>query len=262
MEVGRLLGQSTNSLGEKGRHRVRAERAHPAPGCETSAAELLAAARFGIPEPTASYVHRPRLLDSLARRESLPLVLVSGPAGSGKTSTVADWVRRRRSRTAATGWIAFEDGDAFWANVLECLRRLGLEVPAGPGGAAPDAAQGREQHLARVTHIADQPRRGPHGLDGNELTFDNGGSMRRLLKRLLTDRSGATALEYGLMSKYTSFVAVEEVAPDQVQQTGCPGLTVTVPGRKAVPRPLIVILASTPAQPADGLGSPPPGPSS
>lgn len=170
MEEGQLLGQSTNSLGEKGRHRVRAERAHPAPGCETSAAELLAAARFGIPEPTASYVHRPRLLDSLARRESLPLVLVSGPAGSGKTSTVADWVRRRRSRTAATGWIAFEDGDAFWANVLECLRRLGLEVPAGPGGAAPDAVLGREQLLALVTLIADQPQRWTVVLDGYELT--------------------------------------------------------------------------------------------
>ncbi len=69
----------------------------------STAEELLAAATFGIPERAASYVPRPRLTDALARAEDLPLVLVCGPAGTGKTSLVAEWARDTRIRDRYDG---------------------------------------------------------------------------------------------------------------------------------------------------------------
>jgi LuxR family transcriptional regulator, maltose regulon positive regulatory protein len=135
-----------------------------------TAEELLAAARFGVPEPAGTHVRRTRLLELLDRAAVMPLVLVSAPAGTGKTALVAEWVTDGGSAGTTTGWITFEDGDtAFWSLLLECLRRLGVGVSAVSRGAPADEVLGR----ARLTKLAGLVAEAPHRLtvvvDGYEL---------------------------------------------------------------------------------------------
>lgn len=109
--------------------------------------EVLAAARFAIPGLMPFHVRRPRLLDLLSRARSRPLVVVSAPAGTGKTSLIAEWVRGA-GENHITGWISFEPDDTGFRDLLlECLRRLGLEIPVGQSlpGLATAVARGPRQ---------------------------------------------------------------------------------------------------------------------
>jgi LuxR family transcriptional regulator, maltose regulon positive regulatory protein len=91
--------------------------------------DALAAATLAVPELPTPYVRRPRLVESLVRAEGLPLVLVSAPAGTGKTALVTEWARRPGT-SGPVGWVTFEESDTpFWPSVLACLHRLGIEVP-------------------------------------------------------------------------------------------------------------------------------------
>ncbi|HEX6075717.1 MAG TPA: LuxR C-terminal-related transcriptional regulator [Micromonosporaceae bacterium] len=126
--------------------------------------EVLAAARFRIPELAGFHVPRPRLTRGMARGEHLPLVLVSAPAGTGKTSLVAEWARCRGN----TGWITFEDGDtAVWSLVLDGLSRMGLEVPTPAREAT--GCLGRQRLTSLADAIARVPQRLTLVLDGPEL---------------------------------------------------------------------------------------------
>lgn len=123
--------------------------------------ELLAAARFRVPELAAFHVPRPRLMRALTRADQVPLVLVSAPAGTGKTSLAAEWAARRGN----TGWITFEDGDtAFWGPVIEGLNRIGLEVPTPDGETT--GCLGRERLRALAEAIVRTPQRLTLVLDG------------------------------------------------------------------------------------------------
>ena len=84
------------------------------------------------------YVRRPRLFRLLDLGATSPLILVSAPAGSGKTSLVADWLSLRAS-DEQTEWVTFErEDEAFWPGVLGGLARLGVAVPSRsfPAGTA------------------------------------------------------------------------------------------------------------------------------
>jgi LuxR family maltose regulon positive regulatory protein len=80
---------------------------------------------------TQLYVGRPRLIGLLDRATRRPLTLVSGPAGSGKTMLVSDWVARRTAEESIA-WIDLDRGDepaeAAWARVLERPRTSPLTV--------------------------------------------------------------------------------------------------------------------------------------
>ncbi len=128
----------------------------------------LADAHFGIPVLGRAYVPRRRLVDALSATGAVPLVLVSGPAGSGKSSLVAEWLRL--SADPATGWVTFEDGDpAFWPHVLGCLRRLGLPVPMVRGDESDDLLVGRQNVLAVAAALVDSGTTWTLVLDGYEL---------------------------------------------------------------------------------------------
>jgi len=89
-------------------------------------AAVLDDSRFVVPSPPQRLLERPRLTALLDRAGEVPLTLVSAPAGSGKTTLVADWAARR-SATQDTLWITVErsasDHHDLWADVEECLRR-------------------------------------------------------------------------------------------------------------------------------------------
>lgn len=55
------------------------------------------------------YMTRPRLLAQLDRGLAQGLILISAPAGYGKTSLVADWLRQRPALTAA--WLSLDEND-------------------------------------------------------------------------------------------------------------------------------------------------------
>jgi LuxR family transcriptional regulator, maltose regulon positive regulatory protein len=85
---------------------------------------------FGVPRVPGDYVRRTRLFRLLDRGANSPLILVSAPAGSGKTSLVADWVSLRAS-DEQTEWVTFErEDEAFWPGLLSGLTRLGVAVPS------------------------------------------------------------------------------------------------------------------------------------
>jgi len=109
-----------------------------------SADEVLLAARFAVPELPSHHVARPRLMELLDRAAAAPLTLVSAPAGSGKTTLVAAWTRRRGA-VRRTAWVTLEpddlDPDRFWRVVLEGLRRQGVGVPEATGGVGTPAPE-------------------------------------------------------------------------------------------------------------------------
>src|SRR5262249_51133453 len=92
----------------------------PAPVGESG--ELLATKLFA-PRPRAGFVSRPRLVQRLDEGLARGFILVSAPAGSGKTALLADWALRRR-----VAWLSIDAGDndpvRFWRHATAALDRL------------------------------------------------------------------------------------------------------------------------------------------
>jgi LuxR family maltose regulon positive regulatory protein len=93
----------------------------------------LAATKLRPPVPPTRLVERARLgavLDD-ADAADVPLVLVSAPAGSGKSTLVAGWAAAHPDRVA---WLQLEDADAdparFWVSVAAAIGRTRPDVGA------------------------------------------------------------------------------------------------------------------------------------
>ena len=142
-----------------------AELVVPAPISSPAAApaaggDPLLQSKFAVPEPPSFLVARPRLTERLARGVREPVTLVVGPAGAGKTQLVASWAAAGMPGYPI-GWITLEeeDGqtDAFWAYVLEALRRAGVPVP-GTVSAPRVAGPADRSFLVRLAAaLAEQP---------------------------------------------------------------------------------------------------------
>ncbi len=101
-----------------------------------STQDVLLATKLRTPRPRAGWVARPRLVQRLRAGTERELVLVSGPAGFGKSSLLADWVRGDRRPVA---WLSLDAGDndpvRFWRHVAAALDGV------RPGVAARASAQ-------------------------------------------------------------------------------------------------------------------------
>ncbi len=134
--------------------------------------------KFEVPDRPRFAVARPRLVDALSSRRDAPVILVVGPAGSGKTQLVASWVSDARM-DAVVAWVTLDDDDqqtsTFWTYVVEALRRAGVPISASPpAGATVDrfflvrlAAELSEQQLP-VLLVLD----GVSGLPGEQWAKD------------------------------------------------------------------------------------------
>src|SRR3954470_24590766 len=82
-----------------------------------------------IPRWRPGLISRPRLIERLNQGAQRKLTLVSAPAGSGKSTLVAEWVAAS-SRAAA--WISLDPGDnnpaLFWTYVVTALRTARPDV--------------------------------------------------------------------------------------------------------------------------------------
>jgi LuxR family maltose regulon positive regulatory protein len=68
----------------------------------------LVATKLSVPPLQSHVVSRPRLLEKLDEIKNRKLVLVSAPAGFGKTTLLCDWINQSRISTA---WISLDSGD-------------------------------------------------------------------------------------------------------------------------------------------------------
>ena len=86
--------------------------------------ELLLKTKLTVPLPRVELVERPRLLDQLNDglwREgdfARKLTLVSAPAGSGKTTLIAEWLR---GEGHSTTWLSLDESDDDPARFLVYL---------------------------------------------------------------------------------------------------------------------------------------------
>lgn len=96
---------------------------------EISADSGLLATKLRVPSPPTSRVERPRLVDlfkiSLANR----LVLLSAPAGYGKTTLLSQVLS---SLKKPVGWVSLDEGDndicGFWLYVISALEIISSKV--------------------------------------------------------------------------------------------------------------------------------------
>jgi LuxR family maltose regulon positive regulatory protein len=108
--------------------RSQQETVMPAPLLET---------KLYVPRPRRGLVVRPRLIERLDRGAASTLMLVSAPAGFGKTTLLAGWLAAGPAsptdeRSAA--WLSLDRGDndpgSFWTHVVAALRTTAPGVGA------------------------------------------------------------------------------------------------------------------------------------
>ncbi len=149
---------------------VSSKPSQPAPAGTDLADRVTYAARSGVPATSASHVPRPRLVAALDGAASARLVLVSGPAGSGKTSLLAEWLHEGAPRDDELGWVTFEDEDTrLWQPLLACLAALGLPIPYAAAQPSPDLLLGRSRLEELAAAVAASGRRWTLVIDGYEL---------------------------------------------------------------------------------------------
>ena len=87
--------------------------------------ETFLATKLFVPRAPALSVPRGRLYEMLDAADDTPLVLVSAPAGFGKTTLLAGWIRDRGHPAA---WVSLDDGDdeprRFWGYLTAALRSV------------------------------------------------------------------------------------------------------------------------------------------
>lgn len=132
--------------------------AHPAIDPER---DMLVATKMRVPRPRPGWVPRPRLLELLRAGAGRELVLVCGPAGFGKSSLLAEWVRS--DRRAAVAWLSLDEGDndpvRFWRYVVAALDRVqpGVAEHAGPLLGGPASTTCTAAVTALVNELAGVP---------------------------------------------------------------------------------------------------------
>ncbi len=91
----------------------------------------LLATKLFIPQAMPGLVLRPRLVERLNEAQTFGLVLVSAPAGFGKTTAVVQWALQSRKDTTVA-WVSLDDGDndpiRFWGYFIAALKAVRPEA--------------------------------------------------------------------------------------------------------------------------------------
>jgi len=120
----------------------------------------VARSKLRIPPVPADFVRRTRLLALLDDLAAYPVVAVAAPAGAGKTTLAADWIRRR---TGPTAWLHLDAADRdpvqLGASLLGALDGLVPGVGERAASLAGDPAGALEalRALADDLELADAP---------------------------------------------------------------------------------------------------------
>ena len=91
----------------------------------------LLSTKLFIPPVRPGLVSRPRLVERLSESRDCPLIVVSAPAGFGKTTILTQWIAEKRPH-GSTAWVSLDEGDGdpvrFWDYLIAALRRLRPDV--------------------------------------------------------------------------------------------------------------------------------------
>ncbi len=109
---------------------------------------LVLTSKLHPPDRRRGAVVRQPLLDRLSEDPSARLVVISAPAGWGKTSLLRDW--RLADKASRTAWVSVDTGDndpvRFWAHVIAGVGTVSqgfgaaaLQVLTAPGASSTDA---------------------------------------------------------------------------------------------------------------------------
>ena len=80
-------------------------------GTQVQALNQILATKLHIPSLNHSLVSRPRLLERLNQGMQRKLILLSAPAGFGKTTLLCEWIHDSASREMPVAWISLDEGD-------------------------------------------------------------------------------------------------------------------------------------------------------
>ena len=121
---------------------------------------VLLATKLHMPRPRPGFVPRPRLAERLDEGLARGLVLVCAPAGYGKTTLLAEWVRRGRQPVT---WLSLDAGDndpaRFWRHTVAALDQVrpGISERMGPLLGPPPPPSFEPLVTALINEVAGQP---------------------------------------------------------------------------------------------------------
>ena len=105
---------------------------------ETVVPTPLLETKLYLPRPRGGLVPRPRLSQRLDRGAASKLMLVSAPAGFGKTTLLAEWLAAGPAAPTderAVAWLSLDEGDnntgTFWTYFIAALRTVAPGIGAG-----------------------------------------------------------------------------------------------------------------------------------
>ena len=130
------------------------------PPTAASERDVLLATKLYMPAPRPGLVPRPRLAERLNEGLTRGLVLVSAPAGYGKTVLLADWAQRAQFPAA---WLSLDAGDndpaRFWRYAVAAMDRVrpGIGGRVGPLLGPPAPTSFEPLVTALINELTDQP---------------------------------------------------------------------------------------------------------
>ena len=114
--------------------------------------KYLLGTKLHVPSIRSSQVARPRLLDLLDSGMDKKLILVSAPAGYGKTTLVSRWLR---DRGISSAWLSLDTGDNDPVRFLRYLLTAFEHVAPGIGNDLPNTSQ-PTQYESAINHLANE----------------------------------------------------------------------------------------------------------
>jgi hypothetical protein len=109
------------------------------PGAHVRERDILLATKLRVPRSRPDVLVRPRLLDRVEEAAARELLLVSAPAGFGKSTLLAEWAR---ATNRPVGWVSLDSDDndqvRLWRYLLAAVEQVhpGLQERVLPRPAA------------------------------------------------------------------------------------------------------------------------------
>jgi LuxR family transcriptional regulator, maltose regulon positive regulatory protein len=117
----------------------------------------MARSRLHVPETPGCYLDRARLT-ALLGDSAAPLVLLSAPAGSGKTALAVEWAHRLPGARDVV-WVSCHGGSADpWADVVRGTQAQAHDVGV-PAPRGPEPRGGRRSRIEQLIELADRAER-------------------------------------------------------------------------------------------------------